>query len=260
MRRTRAIWLVLGAVTAVGATLALGPALFRAGAALPLPFASVKSPSMRSGALTTTNASGRAGAFFLPAGYASQRLPLMVAIHGTGQHGAAMVDLFREAAQREKFIVAAPDSRVSPEGQASWEVPDRAEITTDDMDHIRRCVDEVLAMSDVHIDLGRTIIVGHAGGGSMAPYVASRVDLYRAFAVLHGGVLTASLGNRRVRGWFSTGDADTVRPPRLVERAADEMLRAGFGSVVSRVLHEGHDVGPDEVRALVDWWLRGGST
>jgi poly(3-hydroxybutyrate) depolymerase len=260
MRSKWALWLVLGAVTALAAILALGPALFRAGAMLPLRFAPVKSPPMRSGALTTTNASGRAGAFFLPGGYASQRLPLMVAIHSTGQHGAAMVDLFREAAQRERFIVAAPDSRVDPEGQASWEVPDRPGLTTDDTDHIRRCVDEVLAMPDVHIDLGRTIIVGHAGGGTTAPYVASGVGLYRAFAVLHGGVLTASLGNRRVRGWFSTGDADTVRPPRLVERAADEMRRAGFGSVVSRVFHEGHDVGPDEVHALVDWWLRGGST
>jgi poly(3-hydroxybutyrate) depolymerase len=215
---------------------------------------------MHSGALTTTNASGRAGAFLLPAGYASQRLPLMVAIHGTGGHGAAMIELFREAAQRERFIVAAPDSRVGPEGQASWEVPDRPDATTDDLDHIRRCVDEVLAMADVHVDFARTLIVGHAGGGSTAPYVASGIGLYRAFAVLHGGVVTSSLGDRRMRGWFSTGDADTVRPPRLVERAAEEMRHAGFGSVVSRVFHEGHDVGPAEVRALVDWWLRGGST
>jgi poly(3-hydroxybutyrate) depolymerase len=247
-------------VVALAAMVALGPALLRVGAALPLPFALVKSRPMHSGALTTTNASGRAGAFLLPAGYSSQRVPLMVAIHGTGEHGAAMVELFREAAQREKFIVAAPDSRMGPEGQASWEVPDGPDRTTDDLDHIRRCVDEVLAMPDVHVDLARTLVVGHAAGGSTAPYVASRVGLYRAFAVLHGGVLTASLGNRRVRGWFSTGDADTVRPPRLVERAAEEMRHAGFENVVSRIFHGGHDVGPDEVRALVDWWLRGGST
>lgn len=76
----------------------------------------------------------------------SQKLPLLVAIHGTVGSGRGMMDLFRGSAERERFIVVAPDSRVAPNGQPSWQVPDRPGDTSEDHGHIRRCVDEVLAM------------------------------------------------------------------------------------------------------------------
>lgn len=207
------------------------------------------------GTLATKNSAGRTGSYFLPAGYENVPLPLLVGIHGTGGSGAGMVALFRDAAERERFTIVAPDSRIAPNGQLSWQVPDQAGDTTEDLGHIQRCVAEVRAMPGVVVDGTHTIIVGHSGGASTAPYVASVDDLYGAFAVLHGGVFVGGLGPRRPRGWFSTGDQDPIRPPAGVQSAADSARGIGLG-VELHVFHEGHDVGAEERRAVIAWWLR----
>ena len=75
------------------------------------------------------------------------------------------------------------------------------------------------------------------------------------FAVLHGGVFPGGLGDRNVRGWFSTGDADSIRPTRMVERAAEEMRLKGFNRVEYRTFRGGHEVDSEEIEALVRWWL-----
>ena len=168
-----------------------------------------------------------------------------------------MVGRFRSAAEQRKFIVVGPDSRISPDGQRTWQVPDQPNDTTEDSGHIRRCLDEVRSMAGVLIDPARTLIAGHSGGGSTAPYMASVDRDFSSFAVLHGGVFAGGLGPRRTRGWFSTGDADGLRPISGVQRAAEAVGRLGFGPVVLRTFHEGHEIGDDELRELVAWWLGG---
>jgi poly(3-hydroxybutyrate) depolymerase len=209
----------------------------------------------REGALAATNSAGRKGAFYLPSGYASRNLPLLVAIHGTGGSGQGMVAAFRTLAEHDRFIVVAPDSRIAPNGQPSWQVPDRAGDTSEDHGHIRRCVDEILAMPGVRIDQEHVLVAGHSGGASTAPYEASVDDLYTAFAVLHGGVFAGGLGPRRPRGWLSTGSNDSVRPPRGVREAAEQVRGMGFADVVYREFPEGHEMGEEEIRRLVQWWL-----
>ncbi len=166
-----------------------------------------------------------------------------------------MVDLFRESAEHERFIVVAPDSRIAPNGQPSWEVPDRPGDTTEDHGHIRRCVEEVLAMPGVLVDAEQTLVAGHSGGASTAPCEASVDDLYTAFAVLHGGVFAGGLGPRRPRGWFSTGSNDSVRPPQGVREATEQVRRVGFADVVYREFQEGHELGEYEIHGLIAWWL-----
>jgi poly(3-hydroxybutyrate) depolymerase len=208
------------------------------------------------GRLTTTNSAGRTGAFYLPADFASSPLPLLVAIHGTGGVGASMVSLLRPAADRYRFIVVAPDSRRSPAGDFTWEVPSNPGETTEDQSHVARCVQEVLAMPGIRVEPGKTLIAGHSAGASTAAYEASVDDSYGAFAVLHGGVFAGRLNARPVRGWFSTGTADAIRPPAVVRRAVDQAMRAGLGPIVYREFQEGHEVGTQELDALVEWWLR----
>jgi predicted esterase len=207
------------------------------------------------GVLQTLNSAGRSGAYFLPPGYEGSAHPLLVALHGTGGAGSGVVGVFREAAERRGFLVLAPDSRISPGGQYTWQVGDHAGDVTEDLEHIGRCLDELRAMPGVRIDPKYVLIAGHSGGASEAPYVASNREPYTAFAVLHGGVFASGLGARHVRGWFSTGDADPLRSPAEVQRAAEDTRRAGFGDVVYREFHEGHDIGPKEVEALLTWWL-----
>ncbi|MGH7439221.1 MAG: alpha/beta hydrolase [Polyangiaceae bacterium] len=205
--------------------------------------------------LTSTNSAGRKGTFYLPSDYASAPRPLLVALHGTGGSGQGMVNLFRDSAERRQFIVVAPDSRIAPNGQPSWEVPSHPGETTEDRAHIQHCVDEVLALSGVRVDTSSTLIVGHSGGGSTAPYEASVESLYSAFAVLHGGAFVGGLGARRPRGWFSTGSGDGIRPPAMVRGAAEQIRRAGFDDVTYRDVPGGHEVGNEEVSAVVGWWL-----
>ena len=209
------------------------------------------------GTLTTKNSAGRSGAYFLPSGYVGRALPLLVAIHGTNGSGEAMVRSFRETAEREKFLLVAPDSRFAPDGQASWEVGDHAGEVTPDYLHVKACVAEVLAMPGVHLDPTHVLIAGHSGGGSTAPYVATNEEPYTAFAVLHGGVFASGLGKRSVRGWFSTGKSDGMRGPTGVQEAASRAKGAGVAEVEYRVYPGGHDVGEQELRELLEWWLRG---
>jgi poly(3-hydroxybutyrate) depolymerase len=209
------------------------------------------------GILATKNSAGRSGAYFLPSGYEGRPLPVLVMLHGTASSGAASVMALHESAEKRKFIVIAPDSRIAPNGLASWQVPDKPGDTTDDYPHIRACVEEVRAMPGVVFDASRTLVAGHSGGASSAPYVASSDDFYGAFAVLHGGVFPSGLGPRRVRGWFSTGEQDPMRPPAGVAAARDAVDKMGFGPLEYRTYPEGHEVGPDELRELLDWWLGG---
>ncbi len=218
------------------------------------PAAVDRSPS-RTGALTATNSAGRSGAFFLPSGYASEALPLLVMLHGTGGSGRQVVDCLGPVAESDWFIVVAPDSRVAPNGQPSWEVPDHPGEETEDRAHVRACVDEVLAMPGVRIDETRALVAGHSGGASSAPYLASVDPLYTAFAVLHGGVFVSGLGGRRPRGWLSTGVLDPLRPPGGVRAAAEELHVAGFSDVVYREFPGGHDIGEEELHDLLSWWL-----
>jgi poly(3-hydroxybutyrate) depolymerase len=209
------------------------------------------------GTLQTKNSVGRSGAYFLPSSYQGRPLPLLVAIHGTGGNGAGMVRLFREAAEREKLIVVAPDSRLSPDGKDSWEVGDHAGEVTPDYLHVKACVAEVLAMPGVRVDPTRVLIAGHSGGGSTAPYVATNEEPYTAFAVLHGGVFAGGLGRRSVRGWFSTGQSDGLRGPTGVQEAASRTKAAGVTEVEYRVYLGGHEIGEEEMRELLEWWLMG---
>ncbi len=195
------------------------------------------------GTLATKNSAGRSGAYFLPSGYAGRQLPLLVAIHGTNGSGEAMMRFFREAAEREKFMVVAPDSRLAPDGKDSWEVGDHAGEITPDFLHARACVAELLAMPGVRLDPTHVLIAGHSGGGSTAPYVATNEEPYTAFAVLHGGVFAGGLGKRTVRGWFSTGQTDGLRGPAGMQEAATRAKAAGVAAAGAAEVRRGRGCG-----------------
>lgn len=209
------------------------------------------------GMLTTKNSSGRSGVFFLPTGYDQKPVPVLVAIHGTGSNGRQIASVFRDAAERLRFIIVAPDSRQRSDGVLTWEVGDQPGDITEDFKHIGACLAEVLAMPGVRLDPKHVLIAGHSGGASTAPYVATNTEPYTAFAVLHGGVFPGGLGGRAVRGWFSTGGADPLRPPRSVQDAADSVRRRVIVDVAYREFPGAHEIGPAEVRELLAWWLGG---
>jgi predicted esterase len=206
------------------------------------------------GQVHTLNASGRAGAYFLPAQRAGQRIPLFVGLHGTGARGQDMVEAFRQLARSKGFAIVAPDSRRSPAGEWTWEAGSEPHEETNDLQHVIHCVDEILGRFPDRIDGRDALIAGHSGGGSSAPYVATRRGPFGVFAVMHGGIVPRGLGDRRVRGWFSTGAEDTLRPPAMVREAATEARAHGL-QVEYREFAGGHDLSLTERQTLIEWWF-----
>jgi len=206
--------------------------------------------------IVATTQTGRNGAYYLPSNYESEALPLLVILHGTNGKGSFMVLRLRGFADRERFIVVAPDS-VNPAGV--WAVGQRPDEVTEDYRHVMGCLREVMAGPGVRVDPAHVLIAGYSVGGSVAPYLASHEDAFTAFAVLHGHVVPAGIGARRVRGWFSAGDRDRRRTVEQVRVAAEHIARREqFAEIETRVFASDHTLGDEELSALVAWWLRDG--
>jgi predicted esterase len=203
--------------------------------------------------LRTKNTSGRSGAYYIPVTHPAL-LPLLVIFHGTGSSGARALGAFRALADESGFAILGPDSRAAPDGSLTWEVGDHPGDITDDRRHVMACLHEMLEGEHLDLDPAHILAVGHSGGGSSAPYLATNEEPFTAFAVMHGGAFPGGFGARRVRGWFSTGSADSIRPPAMVGAAAEDTRRAGL-EVGMRVFNGGHEMGEEERAEIVRWWL-----
>jgi predicted esterase len=201
--------------------------------------------------LHTQNRFGRSGTYSLPAGYDLEPKLVVVWFHGTGSEGSSGVGHLRAQLSRAGLILVAPDSGRAPDGTATWQVADQPGETTADLEHTLACLREVSAMPQVRFSDGGWIAIGYSGGGSSAPYLASRDRRFEAYASLHGGVFAGGLGTHRVRGWFSTGSADQWRPPARVRAEAQSV------GAVFKEFPGGHGLSEAEVQAVFEWW-RGG--
>jgi predicted esterase len=120
-----------------------------------------------------------------------------------------------------------------------------------------KCIHAVKSLPGVQLDSEKTLIAGFSGGASSAPYISSYDSLFRAFAVLHGGAIPNGFGSNRVRGWFSAGEADSLRPPGGVQAAMEELRREGWSAELQfRVFPGGHALSEREKRELIRWWLQ----
>jgi len=208
------------------------------------------------GDIGVRNASGRSGSYYLPPGYHQKEVPLVVLMHGSGGSGADMVNLFRALAAERGFAIVAPDSRQLRDGLLTWEVPNHPGETGEDRIHTMNCVHALEAMPGVRVDSRRTLIAGYSGGGSSAPYIASNESLFQSFAVLHGGIIPGGYGNNRVRGWFSGGDSDQIRPIEGVRKAMEQLETDGWESKIEfQTFTCDHAPTVAEMRAVIEWWL-----
>jgi len=207
------------------------------------------------GTIGVFNASGRSGAYYLPAGPRAQPTPLVVVLHGTGQSGQDFIPVFYELAQARHFAIIAPDSRRSTTGLLTWEVGDQAGDVTPDLIHTMSCIEWVRTHTDLVVDDAHVLIAGYSGGGSSAPYIASNRPPFTHTAVLHGGVFPGGIGPRRMPAWFSTGEEDPYRPVALVKQSVDALVGLGFTAVNFRTYPGGHGLSSAEISDLVTWWL-----
>ena len=197
---------------------------------------------------------GRQGAYYLPQGYESRALPLLVFFHGTGSKGSLAIRRLGALAEKEGFIALAPDS-VSVAGV--WIVGQRPGETTEDRRHVMACVREILTIPGVHIDLARVLAAGFSVGGNAAAYLATHEAIFTDIAVLHGHVASGTMGSRRPRIWLSAGERDRVRTAESVRAVADQLRQQSFPELTLRLFPSDHTLQDDELTTLVGWWLNG---
>jgi predicted esterase len=210
--------------------------------------------SVLEGSLSTKNRSDRSGAYFIPEGAS---LPLLVALHGSGGNGSGAVQAFRGLALQRRFAVVAPDSGfIAEAGTYTWYVAHKAGDPSLDSEHIARSIDEVLTLAGGRIAPTGWLAIGHSGGASSAPYLATHDARFVAFGVLHGGAFPDAFGPLRPRGWFSTGDGDPVRTSAhvgSVARSAAVVL--GPSRVENHVFSGGHGLSPEEIEGVIAFWF-----
>lgn len=214
-----------------------------------------RAESSQTGVTRTTRATtstGRQGAYYLPKHDEARALPVMVGFHGTGGKGSLMILRLQALAEREGFIVLAPDS-VSISGV--WMVGQRPGEVTEDYRHVMACVREVLATPGVRPDPERVLAAGFSVGASVASSLAARESVFTALGVLHGHVVPGSVGPGRPRAWLSAGDRDRVRTVEYMRSVADHLRRQGFLEVEERVFRVDHTLQDEALTALVAWWL-----
>jgi predicted esterase len=214
-----------------------------------------RSRAVGEGALLTLNSFGRGGSYYLPPKFENKPKPLMVAYHGQGSAGDAMVGAFSKLAKEFGFIIVAPSSGLTPDGTPSWGVATLPGITTPDFNHVQDCIDEVLGFSNVKIDATHVLSVGHSAGTFMAPYFATNKTIFTQFALLHGGALITNFGNRFMPVWLSTGTNDTLSTPLEIKTTKATLEAIGFSEVIYTEFDSEHALTQKETRGLVEWWL-----
>ena len=203
--------------------------------------------------LRTTTSTGRSGAYYVPRGADAGPLPLLVLLHGRGGKGADEILHVTDLAEREKFIVVAPDSTSVAAG---WLVGPGPGGTAEDLRHVVACVHEVLGLPGAQVDRARVLAAGFSSGARAAGVVATREDLFAAFAALHGPLVPDAFGTRRPPAWLSTGSTDRAWTPAKARASEDQLKRSGFTDITFRLFPGTHTLGKDELAALVAWWLR----
>jgi len=132
-------------------------------------------------------------------------LPVVVLLHGSGRNGQVMIDAWRSLAEKEHFIIVAPDASDS----SGWSVK------IDSPAFLRAVVDQIKATHP--IDTSRVYLFGHSAGAVHALVFAIIDSHYYASTAVHAGAippgyekLLFSLADRRMRIAIWVGDQDPL--------------------------------------------------
>lgn len=199
--------------------------------ALPLFAAKVEKQSLRS------RGKERTYVLFVPDGLdAAKPVPLLITLHGSGRNGASLVDRWKALAEKEKFVVAGPDSTDSQ----FWAAPEDGPAL------LRDLVESVRAKAPV--DAKRIYLFGHSAGGGFALQMGLLESEYFAAIAVHAGALQPNdappliaMATRKIPFTLVVGDRDPLVPAAAVRDTRDALVKAGFVAGLSEIPHHDHD-------------------
>jgi len=162
-------------------------------------------------------------------------LPLVLLLHGSGRNGQVMVNAWAALAEKEHFIVVAPDAY----DPASWQ------FKMDSPEFLHAVVDQVEAKHAV--DRNHIYLFGHSAGAEYALILAILDSHYFAAVAVHAGALQPdfytlfSYAGRRMPVAIWVGDQDIFFPVKLVSETKKEFESHGYPIQFEIIPHHDHN-------------------
>jgi len=159
--------------------------------------------------------------------------PLLLLLHGSGRDGMSQINEWKDLAEKEGIILAAPDSANSRE----WS------MNTDGPEFLHDVVEAVRAKHSV--DGSRLYIFGHSAGAVFALYMGVMESRYFAAAGVHAGAIgedfypSLDLAQRKIPITIWVGTEDPYFKLTLVKATQAELNKHGFDAKVVEM--KGHD-------------------
>jgi poly(3-hydroxybutyrate) depolymerase len=171
----------------------------------------------------TSKGKARTYALYVPTGApADAKLPVLVLLHGSGGRGERIVSIWKDEAQKQKIILAGPDST----DQVHWASPADGPLLLHDI------VEEIASKHP--IDRRRVYLFGHSAGAVFALQMAALESEYFAAAVIHAGSLYPDYfrlfgyATRKIPYFLIIGTKDQFFPLSEVTATRDALKARGF--------------------------------
>ena len=158
---------------------------------------------------------------FVPDGASGPR-PLLLLLHGSGRNGETLVKPWRDLAEKEGIILAAPDA-----ADPKWWT-----LVADGPAFLRDVVEAVRAKTP--IDPRRMFLFGHSAGAVFALQMAAFESEYFAAVAIHAGALPAGdfatfdWATRKIPYAIWIGTRDAFFPIDAARATRDALATRGF--------------------------------
>jgi poly(3-hydroxybutyrate) depolymerase len=175
---------------------------------------------------------------------AADGAPLVLLLHGSGQHGKYMIERWRRLADRNGLVLVAPGSR----DRQYWN------LDHDGPELMREVV--FAAEKLANTDARRTFLFGYSGGARHALDIAALEPAFFAAVAVFAGALDPRLyphlrlHEERLPVLMIGGADDAIIPPEESRETCDEMKRAGFSVEYRELPGRGHSY--EEAEPLVN--------
>ena len=187
----------------------------------------------------------RSYALYVPQTAAAGGAPLLVLLHGSGDSGESIAQLWKDMADRNGIVLLAPYARHDD----AWRLAD------DGPDVIHAMVDAVGAK--VPVDGKRIYLFGHSGGAVYALLLGMLEAPYFAAVAVHAGSWrepsefnAIKYAQRKIPVAIVIGDQDEYFSMASVRRTEDALKTAGFPVEVTVIPGHHHTFGETDAPGI----------